>query len=287
MDAKRRATIIKKLCAGKGLTKPTFDPNYTRENRAWFVNAVVDAILGATPTPSDDTVEGLAREVINDANWAVALERDFSTKVEVQLDDKFRKIERKDVVRRVEIMYGVIAQNWALANTSKDNGFLDLARPTRMRRFISQRRYRAIVRMIYQVNPNANGFMWYPDECEVGPLHLQVNKEAQPFWQKLELTDDPPLKVKGQNKPDQAIAKVWERPHPNKPDKQVPPPSPLPDDHVCNAIVHHLLRPTRPKIFDIGMALSTTIVPRMVQCHRPNVCMSKLPGAFSQSSAQH
>jgi hypothetical protein len=37
--------------------------------------------------------------------------------------------------------------------------------------------------------------------------------------------------------------------------------------------VHHLLIPTRRKIFDIGMALSTTIVPRMIQCHRPNGCM--------------
>src|SRR5262249_13450810 len=37
-----------------------------------------------------------------------------------------------------------------------------------------------------------------------------------------------------------------------------------------NAIVHHLLSPTRPKIFAIGMALSTRITLRMIQCQRLN-----------------
>jgi hypothetical protein len=39
-----------------------------------------------------------------------------------------------------------------------------------------------------------------------------------------------------------------------------------------NAIVHHLFSPTRPRILDIGMALSTRITTRMIHCH--NGCMS-------------
>jgi hypothetical protein len=209
MDAKRRANLIKELSAGKGLTKPTFDPNYTRENRVWFVSAIVDAIL-APPTPSDDAVEGLARGIINGANSAVKDESDFS--VGVKLDEKLAKNERKDLARRVETIYGVIAQNSALVGPL----LLYFAKP--MRQFLSKRRYRAVVRMIYEVNPNANGFMWYPTACDKHPRKWQVCKEALTFWENVEPNRDTPLKVSGQNTPAEAIAKIWETPHP-KPDQ--------------------------------------------------------------------
>src|SRR5262249_5053981 len=46
---------------------------------------------------------------------------------------------------------------------------------------------------------------------------------------------------------------------------------------IKNAIVHHLLNPTRPKIFAIGMAWSTRNTVRMIECQRLNDCMPTLP----------
>jgi hypothetical protein len=226
MDAKRKAALVQELSAGKGLTKPTFDPNYTKQNRIWFVAAVVDAVIADRPGQTDKEIEAAAREVISEANYAVALEYGFTVsgaetvlnagtweykRVAFQLDKGLAKIERKDVARRVEIIYGVIAQNKELARVTAGN--YRILSP--MRKFISRRRYRAVVRMIYQVNPNTNGFMWYPDACDKPPLHLQVNVGAQPFWQKVDLNSDTPLKVKDQNNPAVAIAKIWEAPHPD------------------------------------------------------------------------
>lgn len=212
MDAKRKAALIKELSAGKGLAKPAFDGNYTRENRVWFVTAIVNAILDGTPTPADSAVPKLAREVINDANFAVALERDF-TPILV-LDEKLAKIVRKDIVRRVEIIYGIVAQNMALADTTHDtfNGL------TPMRQFLTNRRYRAVLRMIYQVNPNDNGFMRYPDECKQSPPpgNVRLNVDARPFWTAAGPTLGSALKVSGQNDPATAVAKIWERPFPKK-----------------------------------------------------------------------
>jgi hypothetical protein len=53
-----------------------------------------------------------------------------------------------------------------------------------------------------------------------------------------------------------------------------------------NAIVHHLLSPTRPKIFAIGMALSTRIRMRMVHCQKLNDPISTLPRS-NRVSASH
>ena len=53
---------------------------------------------------------------------------------------------------------------------------------------------------------------------------------------------------------------------------------------IKNAIVHHLLSPTRPKIFDIGMALSTQQLCRGLSSATDQMAACRNPRAFCQSS---
>ena len=76
MDAKRRAAIIKKIVSSKAFDRYSrFDPNYTIQNRVWFVTAVVDSVLDGFPRPADSKVELMAHTIVSDANFAVMLER--------------------------------------------------------------------------------------------------------------------------------------------------------------------------------------------------------------------
>jgi hypothetical protein len=207
VDTKRRAAIIKTLVNGKFLDKySSFDPNYSPQNRVWFVSAIVDAVINAFPRPDDDKVEGLAREIIGDANYAVMLDRELEPSV--GLDIKLRKTERKDVVRRVEAIYGVFAQKKELVTYGVETSRSKLL--VALRKFVASRRYRGVVRMIYQVNPNSNGFMRYPHECETDQ-HWRVNVDAQPLWKKTG-TFDVPLTVADNAAPDVAAKQIWEKP---------------------------------------------------------------------------
>jgi hypothetical protein len=209
MDPKRRATIIKNLAGGKGLAKPTFDATYTPQNREWFVTTIVDSVLARSPAPADNDVEGLARKIINDANQAVKLERDFTVGVPLGTAGK---IERKNVARRVEVIYGVIAQNPALSDVTQNNS----SGLTPLRRFLSKRRYRAVVRMCHQINPNSNGFMFYPDKCKTTAGKWRLNKDARPLWQQLG-GQDTPLMLRKPDDPHVSIGKIFEQAFPADP----------------------------------------------------------------------
>lgn len=120
MDSKRRAAIIKTLLSGKGLEKYSrFDPNYSAENRRWFVSAVVDAVLNDTPSWEEDKVESRARAIISDANFSLQFDRDMEPNI--GLEPSFKKLERKERARRVEALYGVIAQKKELAKDADDS----------------------------------------------------------------------------------------------------------------------------------------------------------------------
>jgi len=165
MDKKLRATLVAKLSVDK-----KFDSTYSVKNREWFVGAVLDALAATT---SDSGLEAKARDIVNKANARVnppantgaTAGREF--KLRLALDAAIEMFERKDTARRVEIIYGAIAGNLALAESSQDALF----------EFIIRRRYRAALRMVYDVNPNENGIFVYPGECTTF-----VPTAARPAW---------------------------------------------------------------------------------------------------------
>jgi hypothetical protein len=190
MDKELRANLVRKLSGEKG-----FDPTYTQQNREWFVGAVLDAIAATT---ADNDLEVAARGIITSANANVKADRDFTVGVPL---DKKTKIERKDIARRVETIYGVIGQNKDLADTSHDS----------LRRFLFKRRYRGVVRMVYHVNPNSNGFMRYPNECpQWGKMRL--NDDARPLWVTANPPQTVPLRVTDQGDPELAALEIWDKP---------------------------------------------------------------------------
>ena len=160
MDAKRRAAIIKKIVSSKAFDRYSrFDPNYTIQNRVWFVTAVVDWCSMASRAPPT------ARSRDGSHN---RLRRQFRRHARARNGAQYRarrghqEDERKDWVRRVETIYGVLGENSALAKEGDD-------RWMRYRKFIARRRYRGLERMIHQVNPNEQGVHALPTRVREGP----------------------------------------------------------------------------------------------------------------------
>lgn len=196
MDEKLRASLVIKLSADK-----KFDSAYTTENRKWFVGAVLDALAITTP---DSDLEGKARDVISKSCKILDASREF--KVGIALDQATEWFERGDVARRVETIYGVIASNPALAEEANDA----------LREFIIRRRYRTALRMIYYVNPNENGYFFYPYNCKLPPTDSRpawrVNVESKDLWERAS-TRMVPLRVRVPSgttpDPKKAAAALW------------------------------------------------------------------------------
>ena len=132
-------------------------------------------------------VEGEAKRIIGEAHERVAADRDFT--VGLTFDAGTALYERSTVSRRVETIYGVIAQAPALAESAQDA----------LRRFIVRRRYRGTVRMVFDVNPNANGYFNYRGACaQPHPPDRpgwRTNIETRDLWEPIG-ADDAPLRVK-------------------------------------------------------------------------------------------
>ena len=196
MDDKQKATLAAKLSGDKA-----FDSMYTKQNRAWFARKVVDAVAAVKPDPQ---VEAEAKRVIGEANKRVKADRDFKTSV--PLDTAEATLERRDTARRVEAIYGAIARTLELAETAGDP----------LRQFIARRRYRTVVRMVYHVNPNSNGYFFYPDDCTqpppAGRTSWRTNIDSKDLWERTTV-EMVPLRVKvppgGTADPKNAAAKLW------------------------------------------------------------------------------
>jgi hypothetical protein len=192
----QKAKLAAKLSGDK-----KFDSNYTARNRAWFAHAVVDAVAAAKP---DDQVEAEAKRIIGEAHKRVAADRGFT--VDVPLNEYETMLERGDQARRVEAIYGAIAQAPALADTAQDV----------LRRFLVRRRYRAAVRMVYHVNPNTNGYFRYPGDCRQPPppgrADWRTNVDTKDLWETF-TAEKVPLRLKapsgGAADPKAAAEKLW------------------------------------------------------------------------------
>lgn len=201
MDDKQKAKLADKLSGDRKL-----DSRYTKQNRAWFARKVVDAVAAVKP---DAQVEAEATRVIGEANKRVKSDRDFKTSV--PLDTAEATLERRDTVRRVEAIYGAIARTLELAETTNDA----------LRQFIVRRRYRTAVRMVYHVNPNSNGYFFYPGACDQAPppgrTSWRTNIDTKDLWERAGV-GMVPLRVKasagGTADPKSAAEKLWIA-HPN------------------------------------------------------------------------
>ena len=196
MDKQLKARLVSKLSAERG-----FDPAYTQKNREWFVGAALERV--ALTTSDAKAIEETTRLIIANANKRVKADRNFT--VGVPLDRKTAELERKAVARRVETIYGVMAEKLELAGENQDT----------LRRFLFRRRYRGVVRMVYQVNPNSNGFLAYPKDCP-NDRKMRLNKDAQPLWITASPSGAPvPLMIKGQNDPKTAVEAIFAKSFPN------------------------------------------------------------------------
>jgi hypothetical protein len=197
MDDKQKSGLAEKLSKDK-----KFDSFYTQQNRLWFARAVVAAVAAVK---QDSEVEAEATRIIAEANQRVAEDRDFVTGAPLDME---AGLELRDTARRVETIYGSIAYTLELADTSQNA----------LRHFLCQRRYRGVVRMVYHVNPNSNGFFYYPQDCNQPPppghaVRAQPNVDTKDtFWEPVGRTLVP-LRVKvpsgGKADPTNAAANLW------------------------------------------------------------------------------
>ena len=163
MNDTQKKALIKKLGA-KG--NKAFDPLYSIDNREWFVGKIIDS-LSSQGIP-DSNIEQKATDIITASGAALKarIKNGFSSGT---LADKW--IIYKQITSRTQIIYGMIAMY---------PKFLDAANADYFD-FILERRFRAIQRMAYYVNPNnvRNIFAYPSTKC--GDV-MKVNADANSFW---------------------------------------------------------------------------------------------------------
>lgn len=197
MDAKTQEALTKKLAV-----KPNFDPNYSPENCAWFAGKVISALI--QQGVSDAEVEQKANDVLAKSKAIVFARRDFKLSLPINTD---YPSERDCVETRVEILYGVIAEDIRFADATGTNF------ASQYLGFVAARRYRAVMRMSYYVNPNEQGYFEYPEDCK-DPAYsrdLQLNTDARALWERIDPNYPIPLRMKSQSAADpvQAVNKMW------------------------------------------------------------------------------
>lgn len=158
VDDKDKQALVGKLSSGKN----AFHVKYSGVNRKWFAGKIVDRLLAQGVADAD--VEQKAADVITAATAAVK-QRAKSVTPPVSLQDKWTRLD--GVKSRVQIIYGMIAMNQEFLDPANADFFS----------FILERRYRAIWRMDFFVNPNQRrGVFGYPDDTQ----KMKLNKESIP-----------------------------------------------------------------------------------------------------------
>lgn len=190
MDAKSRKALIKSLAV-----KDNFDPQYSDANRRWMVGkalAVIEArVVG------DPAIKAKTTDVVNKARKLAAKHRDF--KLALAVGKKEVATERGLRQRRVEILYGMIAHEPDFVEATHEPQLL----------FSAKRRYRAITRFQFFINPNGRGYLRYASTCPANE-RWRVNVDATAFWEHTNATDYYPVRLKTPpNPPD--IVKALEK----------------------------------------------------------------------------
>lgn len=197
MDEKTKSQLVGKLSAASN-----FDPNYSLENRKWFLTALISA-LGQQGV-ADDQIQEKLTEILTKSKEIVLARRDFKLSLSVSTD---YPSERDCVATRVEILYGIIAEDSQFADASGTNF------ASQYLNFIAARRYRAVVRMSYYVNPNEEGYFSYPDDCKDQAYSgdYQLNTDARLLWERINPKFPVPMRMTAQSASDpvSAVSKIW------------------------------------------------------------------------------
>ncbi|WP_416956480.1 hypothetical protein [Streptomyces sp. Agncl-13] len=198
MDAAAKKALIKKLAVAAN-----FHRNYAAEGRAWFVDRLIRKMEAEIPTPGDAAITSRATDVVTKSNAVVKAKQDYA--IGVKLGSSLAKIQSR---RRIEILYGIIASNPTLIEPANQDMLL----------WIARRRLRGVTRMDFFVNRNSQGYFRYVDRCPSAQGIWRLNTDAQPFWEPLGGSKNPPpgiyhflLKRPASGDPDhvRAIAKVF------------------------------------------------------------------------------
>lgn len=187
---KEKQALINKLSGG---SKIGFNAKYSTPNRKWFAGKIIDSLIAQNVPDSD--IEQKANEIIAAAGSAVKA-RAKGGPAPGSLVDKWDKFDQ--LTSRTEIIYGMIAMNPQFLDPANSDYF----------DFILERRYRAIWRMHFYVNPNKyRGEFDYP-----GSGKMQVNKDSNLLWKPF-LDNSIPfiLTPSGQNDPAGADETLFQR----------------------------------------------------------------------------
>lgn len=161
-DAQKKA-LIKKLGAQ---SNTRFDPGYSVPNREWFVGKIIEALL--SQGVADANIEQQTNDIISDAGVVLKARRKagFSSGT---LLAKWSVYDQ--MTSRIQIIYGMIAMHPEFWNGMNADYF----------DFIMKRRFRALQRMNFYVNPNEiRNVFAYPEKID-----MKVNKNSelpQPLW---------------------------------------------------------------------------------------------------------
>jgi hypothetical protein len=162
VDAKSRKALIDSLVVAK-----RFDDVLTADNQRWFVRKLIDVYQARGE--SDANIKSKTSADVTRAKTAATKHRDFKISIKTNTNDKATlRILRR---RRVEILYGLMAFDPELADPANAKQLL----------FVARRRYRAVERFQFYVNPNGRGYVRYDDTCPSN-RRWRVNADANALW---------------------------------------------------------------------------------------------------------
>jgi len=198
-DAEKKA-LIKKLGA---MSNKAFDSRYLEPNRKWFVGKIIEVLLARGA--QDQDVERLTSEIItkSQVELKARLMRGVSNP---SLKDKWARLDQ--LTSRTQIIYDMIALHPEFL-LSANADYFD---------FILERRFRAIWRMAFFVNPNdVRNVFAYPNRDK--KEKVKVNRDAagtdpdpsnpKPFWFGPSGTLPFFLTARGKSDPSVAIEKLF------------------------------------------------------------------------------
>lgn len=233
MDEKARKDLINSLAVAA-----SFDPAYSEVNRRWMVGKML-SVVETRVTTGDAAIKAKVKDVVTKSKALVKKYRDF--KISIKINSKEAATERGLRSRRVQILYGMIAFEPELALDPLNEKQLS---------FVARRRYRAIARFQFYINPNGRGYLRYPSKCPTNQ-RWRVNVDADPYWVHLNATDDYPLKlVTPPNPPDivTALEKFF-----------------IPKSVACDG-----------NLFDCATALSIVYMDSLLEAKTPKIFLEKL-----------
>jgi len=152
---------------------------YSFNNRKWFVNYMITAYVQLHPTENADAIKGRIKVFIDQCKVIAKAKQNFTIGVPFSAE-----LVTMMLRRRIEIIYGSLADEPGLANAANEN-YLE---------FTIKRRYRTVMRMDYFVNPNFQGYFRYPRVCSE-TSGFQVNTDATNFWEMFISRDEPFFKL--------------------------------------------------------------------------------------------